>query len=418
MCDQVPPLYCPEQCEFVKQKPATAACQLSPEGTCADALSTGHTRGQPGIQAAGSQPKPVRLPDAPLAIRKMPSAGPIRAASATPTSKPFNQLAATFEEQPALPLRPTPSSGPAWKRIARPAPVLAKKDNPSLLSRLSKLTSAGGPPVPSRHVAGVVPPQSPASLLCFSVAASQQALQATQQRQKDLSNVTAYHQAWPDSQQSPQPSRQSPPGVVPDHEHRPNACTQQVTGHPLHSHPSATVVAQPAKPDRSAAQSMSDNHHWTQDDVSVPTGGEERREGGGVERAHAPAPQPTPPSYPTEPEVKPKSTLRSRLRLQRPVAVTTPPDPPGPPVRAAELPDAAQDPASQPSHASPAAAELPQMRSLTQLPWQPVGRPPEHPSKLTPPLDTDAAEDTPATSGVMQSQLHERSQAGHGSLRV
>lgn len=209
MYDQAPAVYCPAQFEFIKQKPTTAECQLTPEGTASDILMSGDTREQPGSHPADSQTKPIRLPDAPLAIRKMPSSGPAKAAIAIPTSYGSSTLAATFEEQPALPLRPTPSSGPAWKRIARPAPVLAKKDNPSLLSRLSRLTSSNGTPIPSRHVAGVVPPQS-SPPLSLSAAPSQQAVQASQQSQRGQSSVRTYPEPYAEPQHSPMSSRQLP----------------------------------------------------------------------------------------------------------------------------------------------------------------------------------------------------------------
>ncbi len=164
MADQAPDAqlaYCPAQFDLVKSV-ATAACQLDLNNAEANSQDIRSAEGQSTSMAADRQIKQtVRLPDAPLAIRKMPfpSAVPARAAPGVHAAKAPHQSASVFKEQPALPLRPAPSGGPAWKRVVRSAPMLTKKDDSPLLSRLAKLTNATGTPVTSGHVAGVVPPE-------------------------------------------------------------------------------------------------------------------------------------------------------------------------------------------------------------------------------------------------------------------
>ena len=400
--------YCPAQFEFVKQKPKTAVSQLSPKDSDANTVSGTSITRQNGSQSADSQPKPIRLPDAPLAMRQMPFACPAKAPSAVQTAKSSNQLAATFQEHPALPLRPAPSSSPAWKRGVRPAPGLTKNSDSSLLSRLSKLTSANGSPIPSGHVAGVVPPH--ASLHsshhsphhCPRVphprAASHQAAQA-QQRQHFSS--TADHGVRPHSQHSPGSSKQVASGAAWDHAHKPDTQTKQGFAQRLQADPSATAASTvgPGKPDHAAAQSW---HLWEE---HGPSGSVEvhggQGEGRGAGQGHSPASQPSPPSQPTEPQVKPKSTQRSRLRLQRPAAVPASPaasHSTADPFRQAGTADTAWEQASCPSlayddaeldtsllvsqppgHSSEDLLGDPRGNSLGYPARQPSGEPSEHP---------------------------------------
>ena len=458
--------YCPAQFEFVKQKPKIAVSQLSPKDSDANTVNGTSTTRQNGSQAADSQPKPIRLPDAPLAIRQMPFACPTKAPSGVHTAKSSNQLAATFQEQPALPLRPAPSSSPAWKRVVRPAPGMTKNGDSSLLSRLSKLTSASGSPIPSSHVAGVVPPHSSHQSSLHSShqpphhsphlphprATSHQAAQA-QSRQH--SSSTADHDARPQSQHPPTSSRQVGAGAACDHAHKPDIQAKQGIDQRLQAHPSAAVASTvgPAKPDHAAAQSR---HRWEEHDpcesMEVDGG---QGEGGVADHSYPLASQPSPPSHPKEPQVKPKSSQRSRLRLQGPAAVTPSPaasDNTADPFRQAETAYTAQEQASCPSHAYDA-AELAALPLVSQPPGQscegpsgdPLGNPlgcsrrqpsgnpsgnpprhsPEHPSGGPPGLrhlsGPDDAADIPSASGSMPNKpptCSEHAQAGGSSLQV
>ena len=429
--------YCPAHFEFVKQKPKTAASKLSPEGSAANTVNSTSTTRQNGSHAADSQTKPIRLPDAPLAICSMPFACPAKALSEAQTAKASRQLTATFLEQPALPLRPAPSSGPAWKRVARPASGMTKSSDSSLISRLSKLTRANGSPIPSGHVAGVVPPHS-----------SHQPL---------LHSPHQFHHHPP---HLPHPSATSEQAAEAQHTEHYGSTADDDTAMPQHSpgssrqgiaqnsqgYPSATVaaLAEPAKPDK-AAQTK---HRPEEHDPSAST-----EVDGGTERAHSPAPQPSPPSQPNEPQVKPKSTQHSRLRLQRPLRAAVTPSPAathntGDTYRPAGIWDSAQKQASRPSHA-PGTAELDRSLLVSQPPGysskdpsgdplaQPLGYPPRqtfehpsgdpaghpqgaplsypsghsprhcplhplgHPSGLRQPPSPDSAADTPSASGSM-----------------
>ena len=426
-------VYCPAQFEFVKQKPKTAASQLSPKGACANTVGSTSTTGQNGSQAADSQPQPIRLPDAPLAIRQMPLACPTKASSGVQTAKSSNQLAATFQEQPALPLRPAPSSSPAWKRVVRPASGLTKNSDISLISRLSKLTNANGSPVPSGHVAGVVPPHSSYQ---SSLRSSHQAPhhpphlphpsatshQAARTQQRELSSSTADHNACPQSH-SPRSGRQVAAGAACDGAHKLDTQAKHGITHRLQTDPSAPVpaLAELPVPNQTAAPPK---QRWEEHD---PSGSMEVD--GEAEQAHSPAPQPSPPSQPNEPQVKPKSTQRSRLRLQRPLGTAVTPSPAATHSTAnacipGGMTHSAQEQASCPSQA-PGTTELDRSLwvsyPLGQSSGDPVGDqsgdPPGHPLRYPPkqrfgdssgdptrqrhPPHPNAAADTPSASGGM-----------------
>ena len=462
--------YCPAQFEFVKQKPKIAASKSSPKGSGANTVSSTSTAEQNGSQAADSQLKHIRLPDAPLAIRQMPLACPTKVPSGVQTVKSSNQLTATFKEQPALPLRPAPSSSPAWNRSVRQAPGLIKTCDTSLISRLSKLTSAKGSPLPSGHVADVVPPHySQQSSLHSSHQSSHQPphhpplphpsaiSQAAQAQEREHSGSTADHNARPQSQHSPGSSRQLLAGAACDHAHKPDTQAKQGTAHRLQTYPSATAPA-PAElpmPNQMAAQSK---HRWEEYDHSWSM--EVDCE---VEQAHSPATQPSPPSQPDEPQVKPKSTQRSRLQLQRPLGTAVTPSPAAThstadAYRPAGITSSAQAQASRPSCA-PGTAELdrsqPPGHPSGDPPGQPLGCPPrqpfgdpsrdspghplgypsshfpghspqhpfEHSGGLRHPPNPDAAADTPSASGGMPNRpskgsVDEHALAGASALQV
>ena len=494
MLDQAPAAqhaYCPAQFEFVKQKPKSAACQLSPELTGSTIVKGPGIIRQSGSQSADSQLRPIRLPDAPLAIRQMPFAAPTNTPSGNPTAKTSDQLAATFQEQPALPLRPAPSTGPAWKRVMRPAPVSTKAADSPLISRLSKLTSANRSP--GGHVAGVVPPHSspqpshqPSHQPSLHSShrsphhspplpgATATTYQAVQQQDRKYSSRTADLDVPSQSHHSPSSHRQvaadSACGYA--HTHKPDTQAKQSMNQRWHGHLSATVaepakVAEPAMPDQAAAQSR---HTWEEDGADGSLEGVKggHGEGGGVEEADSPAPQTSPPSHPSEPQVKPKSTQRSRLRLQRPAAVT--PSPAAPhsithPFNPKCIIDTAAQQASHPSHVpdpddlDPLLLESPTpghppghtlgyspkhpcgdaseghldhhpghpLGYSTQQPRRdpsqdPLGHSPEHPfghpHGLEHPAGPDAAADTPSASGAVPNRPAKGSMGKHSHAAV
>ena len=360
---------------------------MIPQGSGANTVNSTSTTRQNGSQAADSQPKQVRLPDAPLAMRQMPFACPAKAPCGIETAKASNQQAASFEKQPALPLRPAPSSGPAWKRVIRPAPGMAKNGDSSLISRLSKLTRANGSPIPSGHVAGVVPPHSSHQPpLHFLHQFPQQSPhlphpsatchQAGEAQQNELFSSTA-DQATALSH-SPRSVRQIAAGAACDHADKLDTLAKQGISQRLQADPSASV-AEAAKPDQAAAQT---NYQREEYDLTC-----SMEVDGGAEQARSPAPQPSPPSQPNEPQVKPKSTQRSRLQLQRPLGSVFTPSPAAThstadPYTPAGITNSAREQHPRSSHA-PDSTQLSRSLLVSQAPGysseDPSGHPPGNP---------------------------------------
>lgn len=291
--------YSPAQFDFVKQKPANATAAWSgsrgAEGNSTEGSS--HEQ-QSGSKSSDSQKAPVRLPDAPLPIRKMPvpSAQPAKALPALNIARAPGHPAPILKEQPALPLRPaSSSSNPPWKRAFRPDPMLTKKDDPPLLSRLANLTKATAPPVTGTHVAGVVPPHS--SYHCQQEGLTPQpAAQAHQAHVDQSTTETSPAHVLSHSQHSPRAKGLLPSQTSPSHAY-------QCSAPSLHARSQADPNGLSVK--EAKAESVLDQFCRGA-------------------QAETPAAQPTPHAHPPEPEAKPKSTLRSRLCLQRPAAPVSP----------------------------------------------------------------------------------------------
>lgn len=158
---------------FLQQKPKLKnTCDLPAEASRAadvsgpdSILASQSMTSKP--RAAESQSVLVRLPDAPaLPVRKtstpLPPANFARSEMCLQSGKLVDHKVPSHQQQPLLPLRPSPSTSAGWKRVIRPGPAATKKDDPPLLSRLAKLTNASTLSVASgSHVAGVLPAHVP-----------------------------------------------------------------------------------------------------------------------------------------------------------------------------------------------------------------------------------------------------------------
>ena len=294
MSDQQPAAqhaYRPTQFQFLRHnKKQHTACELSAVGPKAPgATTTGFTHASQSLiknTAAEGGPAPVRLPEAPLLpIRKLstplPSGSNVRSVSALQPARLPDHAAPSHQHQPLLPLHAPPLASAGWKRALRRESTPARKDAPPLLSKLAKLTGSSGTVMSSgSHIAGVLPPPCASHEPMGHDAAS---LNAAQSYPRQGSCTSA--------------------AVV-------NLPSQKLTG-----------LSQPSKHgsthNRQTAIQPSPNESLHKPAAGTPASS--------LSEAHSPAQSSQRPTELFVPADKPKSTLHSRLRLQRPpVASPTP----------------------------------------------------------------------------------------------
>ena len=160
------PLHGASHFNFVTQKPRHDAARLLVASTLKQSSATGtgpNLDPQSVITALPvSRPVPVRLPDAPpLPMRRMPASAAKFASSLSLSVQPGELQ---DQQQPLLPQRAPSSAGVAWKQASRTQSKPTTVGDPPLLSRLAKLTSSSNsavPPPPAAaagsHIAGVLP---------------------------------------------------------------------------------------------------------------------------------------------------------------------------------------------------------------------------------------------------------------------
>ena len=293
--------YNPALFGFVKQRPAVPAVSLEGHNTQAASMRDSSRMEHRNDSSKVDRQNPcVRLPDAPLAIRKMPAPSVHCATGAYRGSAtfvpPHSPLA--LQQQTALPLRPASSSSSARKSSQTCPSSLSKSYATPLLTKLTKLTSVPEAQVTSGHVAGVVPPHT-CSLSGCGIN-SQLSRPAPLSTTEQTSSGAPLEDAPPEAQLLSGSDRQELANTC-----LPNPCNL----HSAHLQPSIdsgageladTVIAAADKPPDTAASYQSAV-------LSQPS-----------------ASQPTPPTQLHEPDTKPKSAVRSRLRLQRLAAPGSP----------------------------------------------------------------------------------------------
>ena len=301
--------YGASQFNFVKQKPRPDAARLlvatSPKHS--SAIGTGPNLDLQSVITAPamSRPVPVRLPDAPpLPMRRMPASAATNASSLALSVQP-GEL-----QEPLLPQRALLTAGGAWKQATRTGSKPTSLGDSTLLSRLAKLTSSSNsvvPPAPAAaagsHIAGVLP--------AHGLKEWGHTHSPSQQTQHGLIPILSAPRtellSWPKPlAHSVRPSLQ-PTSF--DSSHPQEEPSHSIKGPDVH----------PPAVNHSVAQPLFDG-------TTALTGAEEPVWGAEVKPLEAQSPvthtqQPQPPcaSLFVLAE-KPKSSSRSRLRLQRPPA--------------------------------------------------------------------------------------------------
>ncbi|KAL0020599.1 hypothetical protein WJX77_009541 [Trebouxia sp. C0004] len=296
--------------DFVKQKPKHNAARLHVASIPkqANAGGTGPDLDPHSVITAPavSRPVPVRLPDAPpLPNRRMPASAANNASSLVLSVQPGELQ---DQQQPVLSQRAPLSAGVEWKQATRTGSKPISIGDSPLLSRLAKLTSSSNSAVPpaaaaGSHIAGVLPAHGPKE--------RDHAHSPSQQTQHGLIPILTAPRtellSWPKSSaQSVRPSLQ--PASF-ETSHAQEGLSHSIRGPDTHPPAVNYNVAQPLF-DGTTAFTAAEEPVWGAE-VKPPAAAQS------LATQHTQQPQPPCVSLSVL-AAKPKSSSRSRLRLQKP----------------------------------------------------------------------------------------------------